>query len=216
MAEQSESLREMLSRLEGDANAITVARRIIGSRAFPVTAIRDDILGNTVPERVEALLAKATRTDVFLQNSEIIAYFDDPAILGPGFMLRPVRGEWALRLREVRVDRRAMVAALAAAGCRVRGARLRGRQPETERRQARTRAPAQRRRHGPRSTADKIRDAGGALIADGHVPGETVPWGEFVELLWNKAGVKPETRGYGLDTIQNALRPILNRRRAGS
>jgi hypothetical protein len=102
-------LSDVLARLKGDANAITAARGIIGSGGIPVTAIRGDTLGNTTSEQVEELLKKATRTDVALEISEIIAYFGDPEILGPGFMLRPFRDEWYLRLFAVRVDWRALV-----------------------------------------------------------------------------------------------------------
>ena len=52
------------------------------------------------------------------------------------------------------------------------------------------------------------------LIREDRVPGETVPWEQFQELLCEKLKVKPGTRGYGLDTIQNALRPILKERQA--
>jgi hypothetical protein len=67
---------------------------------------------------------------------------------------------------------------------------------------------------GPTSTAEKIREAGAALIADGCVPVETTPWERFRELLCERLGVTPQTRGYGLDTIQNALRSTLEGRQA--
>jgi hypothetical protein len=64
-------------------------------------------------------------------------------------------------------------------------------------------------KRGPIATADKIRVAGRALIAEGYVPPETIMWDRFRKLLCDRIGVNPETRGYGLDTIQKALRPIL-------
>jgi hypothetical protein len=80
-------------------------------------------------------------------------------------------------------------------------------------REAQAVAP-KRRRFGPTPTAAKIRKAGKALMKEGHVPGETVQWERFRDLLCKRLGVKPETRGYGLDTTQEAMRPILNKRRA--
>jgi hypothetical protein len=69
-----------------------------------------------------------------------------------------------------------------------------------------------KRRPGPIATVERIREAGKALIAGGHVPGETIPWGRFREMICRRVGVPPETRGYGEDTIQNALRDVLKQR----
>lgn len=73
---------------------------------------------------------------------------------------------------------------------------------------------APRRQYGPTPTADKIKEAGQILIADGYVPPETVPWQQFQVMLCQKLGIRPETRGYSLDSIQNALRPLLQKRQA--
>jgi hypothetical protein len=71
-----------------------------------------------------------------------------------------------------------------------------------------------KRQTGPMPTADKIRTAGKALIDEGQVPVETIPWADFRPLLCNKLGVTPGTRGYGLDTVQDALRSLLAERKA--
>lgn len=73
--------------------------------------------------------------------------------------------------------------------------------------------PPPQRRRGPIPKASKITEAGEALIAEGHVPAETISWGRFAELLWTKLGVKPGSRGYGRDTIQKSVRPLLEQRR---
>jgi hypothetical protein len=67
---------------------------------------------------------------------------------------------------------------------------------------------------GRSPTRDKIIEAGEALMEEGHVPPETIPWKRFRKLLWRKLGVKPGAWGYGKHTIENALRPILKERRA--
>ena len=66
-----------------------------------------------------------------------------------------------------------------------------------------------RKRSGPIPTADKIRQAGKTLIVAGHVPLETIFWARFQEKLCAELGVKPKSRGYSIDTIRKALRPIL-------
>jgi hypothetical protein len=73
---------------------------------------------------------------------------------------------------------------------------------------------APRRQHGPSPTADKIKEAGQALIDEGHMPPETVPWKQFQKMLCQKLRIQPGARGYSLDSIQNALRPLLQKRQA--
>jgi hypothetical protein len=45
------------------------------------------------------------------------------------------------------------------------------------------------------------------------VPPDTIPWAEFETKLCAEIGVKPDTRGYKLDTIQNAVRPLIEEAR---
>jgi hypothetical protein len=73
---------------------------------------------------------------------------------------------------------------------------------------------APRRRPGPSPTTDRIKEAGQTLIDEGHVPPETVPWERFGEMLCKKLGIAPGTRGYSLDSIQSAMRPLLQKRQA--
>jgi len=70
-----------------------------------------------------------------------------------------------------------------------------------------------RRRRGPIPKTGKITEAAKALIAEGHVPAETTSWGRFTEMLCTKLGVKPESRGYSIDSIQKSVRPLLEQRR---
>jgi hypothetical protein len=88
--------------------------------------------------------------------------------------------------------------------------------PEGRReRQANGETPtARRRRHGPAPTADKIKEAGQTLIDEGYVPAETVSWKEFETMLWQKLTIGAGARGYSRDSIQNALRPLLQKRQA--
>jgi len=73
---------------------------------------------------------------------------------------------------------------------------------------------APRRRPGPSPTVDRIKEAGQTLIDEGHVPSETVPWERFGVMLCRKLGIGPKTRGYSLDSIQKAMRPLLQKRQA--
>lgn len=73
---------------------------------------------------------------------------------------------------------------------------------------------APRRQHGPTPTADNIKEAGQTLINEGYVPAETVPWKQFEMMLCQKLRIEPGARGYSLDSIQNALRPLLQKRQA--
>jgi hypothetical protein len=85
----------------------------------------------------------------------------------------------------------------------------------TRDRQANGETPAApRRQHGPTPTADNIKEAGQTLIDEGYVPAETVPWKQFEMMLCQKLRIEPGARGYSLDSIQNALRPLLQKRQA--
>jgi hypothetical protein len=63
---------------------------------------------------------------------------------------------------------------------------------------------------GPVPTAEKIKDAARPLIANGCIPGKTIPWDQFHIRVCNVLNVKPSDRGYGLDTIQRAVRSLLS------
>jgi hypothetical protein len=65
-------------------------------------------------------------------------------------------------------------------------------------------------RPGPIPTADRIETAARELLAAGHVPAQTITWEQFRTELCKKLNVKPEQRGYSLDTIQAAVRPLLS------
>jgi hypothetical protein len=85
----------------------------------------------------------------------------------------------------------------------------------TRDRQANGETPAApRRQHGPTPTADKIKEAGQTLIEEGYVPPETISWKQFEVMLYQKLRIGPGTRGYSLDSIQNALRPLRQKRQA--
>jgi hypothetical protein len=62
---------------------------------------------------------------------------------------------------------------------------------------------------GPVPTADKIRDAARPLIANSCIPAKTISWDQFHIKVCSILDVKPTDRGYGLDTIQRAVRPLL-------
>jgi hypothetical protein len=68
-------------------------------------------------------------------------------------------------------------------------------------------------RRGPPSTQSKIEAAAKKLMDEGHVPVETLSWEEFRVMICKEIGVSPDDRGFGLDTIQNAVRPLLEERR---
>jgi len=74
--------------------------------------------------------------------------------------------------------------------------------------------PQWQRRRGPEPTKDKIITDGERLFGEGQVPPDTIPWKQFAIELCTNIGVNPDTRGYGLDTIQKALRPLIEERRA--
>jgi hypothetical protein len=118
-----------------DTGTIDAAHNIIGRGQVPVTAIRSDIPVSTTPERVEGLLAKATRTVVSLWGDEITAHYsgeqDRRSILGPRSNLESVPGgliwwsysgstDWAIGFRSVRVHWPELVKALEEAGFRLR------------------------------------------------------------------------------------------------
>jgi hypothetical protein len=69
---------------------------------------------------------------------------------------------------------------------------------------------SRRARPGPIPTADRIETAARELLAAGHVPAQTITWEQFRTELCKKLNVKPEQRGYSLDTIQDAVRPLLS------
>jgi hypothetical protein len=62
---------------------------------------------------------------------------------------------------------------------------------------------------GPASMAAKIQGAAKELIETGIIPGRTMTWEKFREAICTALNVKPETRGFSLDSIQNAARPVL-------
>lgn len=64
-------------------------------------------------------------------------------------------------------------------------------------------------RRGPVPTADKIRDAARSLIANGCIPANTITWDQFHICICSALNVNPSDRGYGLDTIQRAVRSLL-------
>jgi hypothetical protein len=208
-------LSDILDRL--DMGEISAASKICGRGQIPVEAIRSDkIPGSTAirrsdilgsPERVEALLLQAEQTQVDFRVDQIIGYYDHNQMI----IFCDVKVRWST-----------LAEALAAAGFASRRQtpgrsgphpRLPSRIREATQRPGH-KAPAPRHRPGPKSTADRIREAGKALMKEGSVPGETVLWERFGERLCRKLGVEPGTRGYGLDTIQNALRPFLKERQA--
>jgi hypothetical protein len=67
-----------------------------------------------------------------------------------------------------------------------------------------------KKRPGPKPTAGGIVNAAVPILAAGRVPGKTVTWETFREEICKTLGVKPETRGYGLDTLQKSVRPLIN------
>jgi hypothetical protein len=64
-------------------------------------------------------------------------------------------------------------------------------------------------RPGPIPTRDGIETAAKALIAAERVPARTITWKQFRMELCKFLNVKPEQRGYSLDTIQTVVRPLL-------
>lgn len=70
---------------------------------------------------------------------------------------------------------------------------------------------ARTKRPGPMPTAEAIINAAKLIIAAGRIPGKTITWEKFREEICESLKVNPETRGYGLDTIQTAVRPLLKR-----
>lgn len=68
---------------------------------------------------------------------------------------------------------------------------------------------ARTKRPGPIPTAEAIVNAARQIIAAGRIPGKPVKWEQFREEICKSLKVRPETRGYGLDTIQLAVRPLL-------
>ncbi len=70
--------------------------------------------------------------------------------------------------------------------------------------------PEGKRHRGPKATAEAIKNAAEPMICAGCVPGKTMAWERFREKICCKLKVKPETRGYGLDTVQNAVRPLID------
>jgi hypothetical protein len=69
--------------------------------------------------------------------------------------------------------------------------------------------PEGKRHRGPKPTGEAIKNAAEPIIRAGCVPGKTITWERFREKICCKLKVRPETRGYGLDTIQKSIRPLL-------
>ena len=64
-------------------------------------------------------------------------------------------------------------------------------------------------RPGPTPTAGSIKNAAEALLAAGRVPAKSITWEQFRTELCRNLKVRPEQRGYSLDTIQAVVRPLL-------
>lgn len=132
----------LLSELQIAPDALVATQEIIGRGEIPARGIRDDIPGSATAEPIDALLAKATRADVWLSHDEITVHFECGeqevrAILGPRSDLSeafggnrlgraPVVGlawsysvlspRWEIKLRNVRAHQPSLDDALAAAG----------------------------------------------------------------------------------------------------
>jgi hypothetical protein len=63
---------------------------------------------------------------------------------------------------------------------------------------------------GPSSTAPLITRAAQTLVAAGKVPGKTITWKKFQAELCRSLNVAKGQRGYSIDSIQKAVRPLLN------
>jgi len=74
-----------------------------------------------------------------------------------------------------------------------------------------SKASQRKSRPGPISTGSSIQTAAERLFALGRVPGRTITWKKFQAALCREVGVKTDQRGYSLDTIQAAVRPLLLR-----
>jgi hypothetical protein len=66
-------------------------------------------------------------------------------------------------------------------------------------------------RPGPVSTRDAIQKAAQPLINKRRIPGKTIPWQTFEVEICGVLKQPPGTRGYKIDTIQAAVRPLLLR-----
>jgi hypothetical protein len=69
--------------------------------------------------------------------------------------------------------------------------------------------PAQQRRRGPAPTKEKIQIVAKSLFASGLIPPDTITWKAFQVALCKELGVTTSQRGYSLDTIEAAVRPLL-------
>jgi hypothetical protein len=70
-------------------------------------------------------------------------------------------------------------------------------------------AKQERERRGPEPTKSKIVDAAKRLIARDRTPTTCGSWENFRRELCAELGVDKDSRGYQLDTVQNAVRPLL-------
>jgi hypothetical protein len=72
-----------------------------------------------------------------------------------------------------------------------------------------SRAIRPKRRPGPTATARGIQIAAQRLFTAGEIPGRTITWKRFHVAICKEIGVNTDQRGYSLDTIQAAVRPLL-------
>jgi hypothetical protein len=73
---------------------------------------------------------------------------------------------------------------------------------------------ATKRRRGPTSKAPQIMQAAEILINNcGLVPPDDITWKEFHKKVCERIGVAADTRGFGQDSVENAVRQILRERR---
>jgi hypothetical protein len=71
---------------------------------------------------------------------------------------------------------------------------------------------ANRTRPGPIPTAPRIIKAAESLLASGKVPGKMTSWKEFRSEVCQFLKVPESQRGYSLDSVRNAVRPLLQAR----
>jgi hypothetical protein len=69
----------------------------------------------------------------------------------------------------------------------------------------------QKKQKGPIATKPKIVDAAKPLINRGRTPSSCGTWEKFRRELCHEAGVVRTSRGWQLDTVQNAVRPLLKK-----
>jgi hypothetical protein len=68
---------------------------------------------------------------------------------------------------------------------------------------------ASKARRGPSPTSPHIQAAAKRLLDAGHIPCKTIQWEPFHFMLCEALGLKTTDRGYRLNTVQNAVRPLI-------